>query len=102
VSGAVRRSSRIIDLVSLVLILAGAALYIRAYVGMEAIRTTPETPFTRGTMEAFELTNRYLRLQQRSYLGLALVSAGLLVGLSAAAHAHKIRRSEAATNSLPG
>jgi hypothetical protein len=99
---AVRRSSRLIDLVSLVLIVGGASLYIHAYVGMEAIRTARETPFVRDTMEAFELTNKYLRYEKRSYIGLGLVGAGVVVGLSAAAHAHNIRRREAAENPLQG
>lgn len=94
--------SRAIDLASLLLILAGAALYLRAYIGMEEIRTSPEVPFARGTVEAFELSKRHVRLKQLSYVGLGLVGAGLVVGLSAAAHAHKIRRSQGAENSLSG
>ena len=88
----VGRLSRAIDLASLALILVGAALYVRAYLGMEAVRTTPETPFVRGTMEAFALFNQYLRLKRLSYVGLALVGVGLAVGLSAAVHARKISR----------
>src|SRR5512145_1196697 len=38
----VGRLSRAIDLASLALIIAGAVLYLRAYFGMEAVRTTPE------------------------------------------------------------
>lgn len=88
----VGRLSRAIDLASLALIIAGAVLYLRAYFGMEAVRTTPETPFVRGTVEAFAQLNEYLRLQRLSYIGLALVGVGLAVGLSAAAHARKISR----------
>jgi hypothetical protein len=86
----VGRLSRAIDLLSLVLVVAGAALYLRAYFGMEAVRTTPDTPFVRGTMEAFALLNQHLRFKRLSWLGLALVGAGILVGLSAAIHARKI------------
>jgi hypothetical protein len=92
VSQPVGRLSRRIDAASLLLILAGAALFLHAYLGMEAVRNTADAPFVRGTMEAFALTNRYLRLKRQSYLALGLVGAGIMVGLSAAAHAHKIAR----------
>jgi len=87
---AVSRSSRRIDLASLLLILVGAALFGRAYLGMETVKNSIDVPFVRGTMEAYALTNQYLRLQRLSYFGLALVGAGIAVGLSAAVHAHKI------------
>ena len=88
----VARRSRLIDLASLLLILGGFVLYVRAYLGMERIRTSGDIPFVRGTMEVYELTNRYVRLQRLSYLALGLVGVGIAVGLSAAAHHHKIRR----------
>jgi hypothetical protein len=88
----VARRSRLIDVVSLLLILGGFALYVRAYLGMERIRTSPDVPFVRGTMEVYALTNAYWRLQKLSYVALGLVGVGIAVGLSAAAHHHKIRR----------
>ena len=98
---AVGRLSRAIDLVSLVLILGGAAVYLRAYLGLEEVRTSTDAPFVSGTMEAFALTNQYLRNKRLSYVGLVLVGVGIAVGLSAAAHAHKISRREAAQRPLP-
>lgn len=98
---AVSSSSRRIDLASLVLILLGAALFGRAYLGMEAVKNTMDVPFVRGTMEAYALTNQYLRLQRQSYVGLALVGAGIVVGLSAAVHAHKIARRPPVDRPLP-
>lgn len=83
------------DLASLALILGGAALYLRAYVGMEAVKNSRDVPFVRGAMEAYALTNQYLRLQRLSYLGLVLVGVGVAIGLSAAAHHHKIGRTNA-------
>lgn len=91
-SVAVGRRSRLIDLTSLLLVLVGFALYVHAYVGMERIRTSPDAPFVRGTMEVYALTNQYWRLQRLSYVALGLVGVGIAVGLSAAAHHYKIRK----------
>ncbi|MGH7677968.1 MAG: hypothetical protein ACRENU_05840 [Gemmatimonadaceae bacterium] len=93
--------SRAIDLASLTLLVVGAALYLRAYFGMESVRTTPETPFVPGTMEAFALLNQFVRLKRLSYVGLSLVGLGLAVGLSAALHARKISRRAQGQNPIP-
>lgn len=97
---AVGRISRAIDLASLVLILGGAVVFVAAYFGMQTVSESPETPFVPGTIEAYALTNEYLRLRRLSYIGLALIGAGIAVGLSAAAHAHKIAKRQA-TESFP-
>jgi len=94
--------SRAIDLVSLLLISAGAVLFVAAYFGMQSVSKSPDTPFVPGTVEAYALTNEYLRLQRLSYFGLGLVGLGLATGLSAAVHAHKIAKSHAAERSLEG
>ena len=86
----VGRLSRVIDGASLVLILVGAALFVRAYLGMVEVRDAPDVPFAPGTVEAFELTHKYLRFKRWSFVGLALIGAGVAVGLSAAVHAYKI------------
>lgn len=92
----VGRLSRAIDLGSLLLFILGAALYLWAYFGMQDLRNRPHAPFAKGTMEAYALLNEYLWLQQLSYFGLVLVGAGVAVGLSAAAHHHKIGKRRAA------
>jgi hypothetical protein len=97
----VGRLSRAIDVASLALILAGTGLFVLAYLGMIEVRDAPQIPFARGTMEAFELTNKYLRFKRWSYVGLGLVGAGIVVGLSAAVHAYKIARREKDPRPLP-
>jgi hypothetical protein len=97
----VGRLSRRIDAASLLLILAGSTLFLNAYLGMEEVKNTVDKPFERGTMEAFALTNRYLLLKKRSYIAIGLVGAGIVVGLSAAAHAHKIARRGTPDNQQP-
>ena len=91
----VGRLSRAIDLASLLLVVGGSALYLRAYLGMEVVRTSPDVSFVRGVTEAYALTNQYLRFQRLSYYGLVLVGVGIAVGLSAAAHHRKIDRQQA-------
>jgi hypothetical protein len=93
--------SRAIDGASLTLILAGVGLFVLAYLGMIEVRDAPEVPFVPGTLEAYELTNKYLRLKRWSYVGLGLIGAGILVGLSAAVHAYKIARRMEDPSPLP-
>ena len=75
----VSRRDRLIDLAALVLIVAGAALYLAAASRLRTIslysRTNPGPP---GALVAAD-DARYL-----SYAGLALVSAGACVGVAAA------------------
>jgi hypothetical protein len=93
----VSRTSRLIDVASVGLIITGAAMFGRAYLGMESVRNSPEIPFARGTMEAYALTNQFLRFQRLSYMGIGFIGVGVAVGLSAAAHARTIRRRQDAT-----
>jgi hypothetical protein len=88
----ISRTSRLIDVASVGLIIVGATMFGRAYLGMERVRNSPDVPFARGTMEAYALTNQFLRFQRLSYVGIGLVGVGIAVGLSAAAHARTIRR----------
>jgi len=81
-----------IDLASLILILSGGGLYLAAYFGMRELRARPDTPFVRGTSEAYAGLAEYTRLHRLSIVGLSLAGLGVAVGLSAAAHAHKIGR----------
>ena len=98
---AIGRLSRVIDLISLALIVAGAALFFRAYVGMERVRTSAFVPFVPGQMEAFAMLNQLEREKRLSYFALTLVGAGISAGLYAAAHARKISRQQAMQGPLP-
>ena len=88
----VQRSSRMIDLASLVLVCAGGLLYLYAYLGMEDLRTRPYEEFVPHETEVFALTGEHARLTRTSAIGLALCGAGVVAGLSAAAHAYIIAR----------
>lgn len=88
----VGRSSRLIDLASLVLVCAGALVYLFAYLRMDDLRTRQHEKFVPFETEAFARTREHARLTRTSHIGLALSAAGVLVALSAAAHAHIIAR----------
>jgi hypothetical protein len=73
--------------VSLALAVLGAALYIWAYVEMEALRTAshdPSAPIFAGYV-------RFVRLMQLSYVGLGAVCLGIIVAIGAAMHARRKR-----------
>jgi hypothetical protein len=86
------RSSRLIDLASLVLFCAGGLLYLFAYFRMEDLRTRPYQEFVPFETEAFARTREHRRLTRTSHVGLALCGAGLIAALSAAVHARIIAR----------
>lgn len=88
----VTRSSRMIDLASLVLVCVGGALYLVAYLGMEELRTRPYKEFVPFETELFARTREHARLTRTAHIGLALSGMGVVVALSAAAHAHIIAR----------
>ncbi len=88
----VTRSSRILDLASLALLCAGALVYLFAYRRMEDLRTRPYQEFVRFETEAFARTREHTRLTRTSRNGLILCGAGVVLALSAAAHAHIIAR----------
>jgi hypothetical protein len=83
-----------IDLASLVLVCVGGALYLFAYIGMERLRTRPHEEFVPAETVFFGETQEHARLTRVSYLGLGLCGAGVLVALSAAAHARMIARND--------
>ena len=89
----VTRLGRILDVVSLVVILAGALLFAQAFLGMKALRDQRETAFVAGTTEAFAALNQYYRLQRLSWLGGGLAVVGIGVALSAAWHNRRITNS---------
>ena len=88
----VPRSSRIIDLASLVVLAGGALLYVFAYLGMEDLRSRPYVEFVPFETELFERTREHARLTRTSHIGLALCGAGVVIALSGAAHARIISR----------
>ena len=89
----VSRLGRKLDVVSLILILLGALLFLLAFAGMRELRDRQETAFVAGTTEAYAALNRYYRLQRLSYLGIGLAVAGIGVALSAAWHNRRITNS---------
>jgi hypothetical protein len=81
-----------IDVGSIALLCAGGLLYLFAYVRMEDLRTRPYQEFVPFETEAFARTREHARLMRTSYLGLGLCGGGVLLALSAAAHALIIAR----------
>lgn len=91
----VSRLGRKLDVVSLILILLGALLFLQSFLGMRELRDQRETEFVAGTTEAYAALNRYYRLQRLSYLGVGLAVVGIGVALSAAWHNRKITKESA-------
>ena len=90
----VKRSSRMIDLASLLLVCVGGVVYLVAYFGMEELRRRPHEEFVPAETVFFGRTRELTRLTRVSYVGLGLCGVGVLVALSAAAHAHIIARKD--------
>lgn len=67
-------------------------MYLLAYSRMEQLRTRPYQEFVPHETEAFAQTREHARLTRTSGIGLALCGAGVVVALSAAAHARIIAR----------
>ncbi len=88
----VGRFGRALDAASLGLILVGGLVYLRSYLGMRQIRDRVPTEFVRGQTVLFGGIAEYARLEWWAKVGLTLAGAGIVVGLSAAAHAHIIAR----------
>lgn len=89
----VSRLGRQLDLVSLVLIVAGLVLFLQAFIGMRELRDQQETAFVPGTTEAYAALNRYYRMQRLSWVGIGLGVVGIGVALSAAWHNRRIMKS---------
>lgn len=85
-------TSRIIDLVSLVLVLGGGWLYFTAFAGMRELRHRPAEEFVRGQTVAWGRLAEHEQLMRTSWIGLILIGVGVVVGLSAAVHARQIAR----------
>jgi hypothetical protein len=81
----VTRADRIVDGVSLVLVLAGATCYVWAYLGMQALRDAAHDP----TAPIFAGYMKFQRLSQISYAGLSAIALGVIVGIGAAVRARR-------------
>lgn len=81
----VKRSGRMLDVASLVLLLGGAVCYVWAYLGMQALRDSTHD----AAAPLFAGYTRYVRLSQVSILGLTAIALGILVGIYAAMHARR-------------
>jgi hypothetical protein len=98
----VSRLGRKLDVVSLILIVLGALLFVQAFLGMRGLRDQQEVEFVAGTTEAYAALNRYYRLQRLSYVGIGLAVAGIGVALSAAWHNRRITNAAADPSQRPG
>jgi hypothetical protein len=85
-------ASRLIDVLSLGLVLGGAWLYMNAFAGMRELRNRPQEEFVRGETVAWGRLAEHQRLTRTSRIGLGIIGLGVVVGLSAAAHARQIAR----------
>lgn len=79
---AVPRIGRIMDLAAAALIIAGAALYLRAYIGLEALRATPLGEYTLGMK--ITMLAEFHSLERISFAGLTIAICGIGVAVSAA------------------
>ncbi|HEY8175211.1 MAG TPA: hypothetical protein VIF32_05950 [Gemmatimonadaceae bacterium] len=83
----VGRTSRMIDVASLALVVAGASCYVWAYWGMTALRLAAHDP----NAAIFAGYTRFVRFYQLSVVGLTVVGLGVVVGVGAAIHARRVR-----------
>ena len=90
----VTRLGRQLDIVSLILVLAGALVFLWAFAGMLELKDLRASEFVPGTTEAYAALNRYYRLQRLSYLGVGIAVLGIGVALSAAWHNRKFSKQE--------
>lgn len=75
----VRRRGRVLDLVGLVLLLAGAGVSARAWAGFEEVRTYQAAPGAEP-FAALRMHDRYARVQR---VGVALMGTGVAVFVAA-------------------
>lgn len=93
-------TSRLIDIASLALVLGGAWLYLSAFAGMRELRNRPHEGFVRGESVAWGRLAEHQQLTRTSRIALGIIGLGVVVGLSAAAHARQIaKRRRIADNS---
>lgn len=81
-----------IDLASLLLLVAGGVIWAFAWFGLDDLRRRPHEEFVPGETVAFARTAEHARLTRISTLGLSMAGLGVIVGVSAAAHAQALAR----------
>jgi hypothetical protein len=84
---AVPRIGRVMDVAAAALILAGGALYARAYLGLEALRARPLAEYAAG-MQIGRLAE-FHALERLSIGGLLVAVSGIGVGIAAAVVARR-------------
>jgi hypothetical protein len=90
---AVPRIGRLLDVAAGILLLAGGALYLHAYFGLETLRGRPLADYAVG-MEISRLAE-FHALNQLSWAGLGIALAGFGVGVYAALVAKRAARAPA-------
>jgi hypothetical protein len=86
---AVPRIGRVMDLAAAALLLAGGGLYVRAYVGLEALRAKPLAEYSTG-MEIGRLAE-FHAFNRLSLAGLLIAGAGIGIAIYAAHVARRVR-----------
>jgi hypothetical protein len=79
---AVPRIGRILDIVAAAFVIAGAALYGNAYIGLEALRAKPVAVYSSGM--SIDMLAEFHSLERLSLIGLAIAVGGIGVALTAA------------------
>lgn len=87
---AVPRIGRVLDVVAGALVIIGAAFYLNAYVGLEALRAKPAAEFAQGM--AIDRLAEFHSLERLSLTGLAIAIAGMVTAVAAAILARRLAR----------
>lgn len=96
----VSRSLRVADLVGLLLVVAGAACYARAFLGMRRLEHAKPLAKLEPGVNLFAALAEFSGYARLAYVGLGLVAAGIVVGIGSAM-AWRHRRRAAAPADAP-
>ena len=77
----VSRAGRTLDLVAILLVLAGAIGWFASYAGLERLRSAPEIAFSRGM--SIEQLSRFQQLANLSYVSRGAIAVGVACGVAA-------------------
>ena len=83
--------SRLLDGISLSVLLFGASCYVWAYNGMHTLQHSTHNP----AAPIFAGYTRYVRLNQLSWFGIGVILIGIAIGVAAAIHGSCVRVEEA-------